>query len=150
MVNLPPIPELAQFIKPTLDTPFHVDFEWWTKRGLDLNVELMAHLCHEHRAAYSGQRVSEKIDWIDWETCEVRQVDGLQYIISKHCSHQPDYIQQAPTLLEAIFRVFLSNGNQPLSPRQLAAFVAQMPEQVLRVLSGPEVRKGLRPILRER
>lgn len=146
MVNLPPLAKLSAF-KPTIETPFHVDFEWWAQRGLDLNVDLMAHLCPEHRAAYRGQRVAEQIDWIDWETGAIRQVEGLQYIITRHCGRQPDYVQQAPTLLEAIFRVFLSNGNQPLSPRQLAPLVGQSPEQVLRVLSGSEVRKGLRPLL---
>lgn len=147
MATLPPNPALAQFIKPTLDTPFHVDFEWWEKQGLDLNVELVSHLCPEHRAAYAGRPMGEKIDWIDWNTGEVKQVDGLQYVITTHCKRQPGYITQSSTVLGSIFRVFLSNGNQPLSCRQLAPLVGQLPEQVLRVLSGRVVKKGLRPVL---
>ncbi len=147
MATLPPNPALAQFIKPTVDTPFHIDFEWWVRKGLDFNVELLAHLCLEHREAYAGQKVQGKIDWVDWQTGAVRQVDGLQYIITTHCSQEPGYISQAPTLTEAIFRVFLSNGNQPLSCNQLASLVGQLPEQILRVLASRRGRKGIRPVL---
>ncbi len=146
MVTLPPDITLTHYIKPTVDTPFHIDYEWWEKQGLDLNVKLTAHLCPEHREAYTGQRVGEKIDWIDWETGEVRPVEGLQYVITTHCSKEPGYVLQAPTLIEGIFRVFLSNGNQPLSPRGLSPLVGQRSEQILRVLSGRVIRKGLRPV----
>ncbi|MGC9356245.1 MAG: hypothetical protein ACP5GX_00160 [Anaerolineae bacterium] len=147
MATLPPDPVLTQFIKPTLDTPFHIDDGWWERKGLDRNIELLSHLCVEHRATYSGgQWLGETIDWVDWATGEVRQVEGLQYIISTHCSKQPGYVEQAPTLVEAIFRVFLSNGNEPLTPRQLAVLVGYPPKQILRILSGRQVKKGLRPV----
>ena len=150
MAVLPPNPALAQFIKPTLDTPFHIDFGWWDKQGLDVNVKLVSHLCPEHREAFAGQPVGDKIDWVDWETGEVRPVDGLQYVITTHCSQQPGYVLQAPTLIEAIFRAFLSNANQPLTPRKLAPMVGHLPEQVLRVLAGRTVRLGLRPMVKGR
>ena len=149
MATLPPNPALTQFIKPTLDTAFHIDVKWWDKQGLDLNVKLLAHLCLEHRDAYAGQPVGEKIDWVDWDTGEVQPVDGLQYVITTHCSRQSGYVVQAPTLIEAVFRAFLSNANQPLTPRALAPIVGHRPEQVLRVLSGRAVRLGLRPVLKQ-
>ncbi|MGC9468215.1 MAG: hypothetical protein ACP5HS_06470 [Anaerolineae bacterium] len=149
MATLPPNPALTQFIKPTVDTPFHVDYSWWEKQGLDLNVKLMAHLCPEHQEAYAGQPIPDKIDWIDWDTGEVRKVDGLQYVITTHCSKQPGYIVQAPTLVESVFRAFLSNANEPLTPRALAPMVGHRPEQVLRVLAGRQVRLGLRPVLKQ-
>jgi hypothetical protein len=147
MVTLPPDPVLTQFIKPTLDTAFHIDYGWWERQGLDLNVKLLSHLCPEHREAYAGQPVGDKIDWIDWDTGEVRPVDGLQYIITTHCSKEPGYVVQAPTLLEAVFRAFLSNANQPMTPRKLAPLVGHRPEQILRVLRGRNSRLGLRPVL---
>jgi hypothetical protein len=150
MAVLPPDPALAQFIKPTLDTPFHIDFDWWVKQGLDVNIKLISHLCPTHREAFAGQPVDDTIDWVDWETGEVRPVDGLQYVITTHCSQQPGYVLQAPTLIEAIFRAFLSNANQPLTPRKLAPMVGHLPEQVLRVLAGRTVRLGLRPMFRGR
>lgn len=146
MVTLPPNPVLTGFIKPTLDTPFHIDFLWWQKQGLDFNVELLSHLCAEHRAAYSGQALNEKIDWIDWTTGEVKQVEGLHYVISRHCSKQPGYVRETSTLLAAVFRVFLTNENQPQTARQLALQVSYPDTQILRVLAGRQVNKGLRPV----
>ena len=148
MAVLPPDPALAQFIKPTLDTPFHIDYAWWEKQGLDVNVKLVSHLCPEHREAFSGQSMDEKIDWIDWATGEVTRVDGLQYVITSHCSKQPGYLLQAPTLIEGIFRALLVNANKPLTPRRLAPMVGHQPDQVLRVLASRTVRLGLRPILK--
>lgn len=147
MPTLPPVPALARFVKPTLDTPFHIDYSWWDEQRLDFNVQLLQHLSPELRGVYTGQRIGEKIDLIDWDTGEVRQVEGLQYLITTRCSKEPGYILRAPTLLEAIFRAFLSNGNHPLSPRALAPLVGHPPEQVLRVLAGAIVRKGLRPVM---
>ncbi|MBN1488017.1 MAG: hypothetical protein JW981_10270 [Anaerolineae bacterium] len=146
MATLPANPALIRFMKPTLDTPFHIDYAWWEKQGIDVNVELLAHLCPEHREAYQGQNVSEKIDWVDWDTGEVRQIEGLQYIITTHCSQQPGYVTDASTVLEAVFRVFLSNGNHPLTSNQLAALVGNDPDRILHILSG-KVHKGLRPVL---
>lgn len=146
MVGIPAVPALAHFIKPTEDTPFHIDYEWWEKQGLDLNVQLMAHLPAELREVYAGQRPGGKIDLIDWETGAVQQVDGLQYIIATRCGQDPNYVRQAPTLVEAVFRVFLSNSNRPLSARKLAPLVGQPAERILQVLSGRLVRQGLRPV----
>ncbi len=147
MTTLPPDPMLVGFIKPTLDTPFHIDVSWWEKSGLDFNIELLSHLCPEHREAYMGRPPGEKIDWIDKMTGEVRQVAGLEYVIHLHCSKRTDYVTQAPTLMEAVFRVFLSNENAPMTPRQLAPIVGYPAKQILQVLSGHQVRKGLRPIM---
>ena len=149
MVTLPPDPALARFIKPTLDTQFHIDYEWWDKQGLDPNIKLKSHLCPEHRDAFKGQLDSEKIDWLDWNTGEIKQVDGLQYIITTHCSKEPGYIMQAPTLVEGIFRALLSNANAPLSSRMLSTMVGHPSGQILRVLSGRNIRLGLRPVLRK-
>lgn len=146
MVTLPPDLALTRFIKPTLDTLFHIDYGWWEKQGLDPNIKLITHLCHEHRDAYTGQQVGEKIDWLDWETGEIKQVDGLQYVITTHCSKMPGYVMAAPTLFEAIFRAFLSKANSPLSSKTLSTMVGHPPEQVLRALSGRRVRLGLRPM----
>ncbi len=95
-----------------------------------------------------GKTMEDQIDWIDWDTGEVTRVDGLQYVITTHCSKQPGYLLQAPTLVEAIFRAFLANANQPLSARKLAPMVGHQPDQVLRLLSSRTVRLGLRPVLK--
>ncbi len=147
-MGMPPsYPTVAHLIKPTLDTPFHIDYAWWDEQQMDLNVKLRSHLCAEHRALYANLDQQEPIDWIEWSTGKVHQVEGLRHIITTHCSKQPHYVKDAPTLIEAIFRVFLSNDNHPLTPRELSVLVDRSPEQILRLLSGRQVRNGIRPVV---
>lgn len=148
MATLPPVSAIAGFVKPTLDTPFHIDYTWWASGEHDLRIELLKHMCPEHHAMYKHQS-RDMVDWVDWETGEVRRVDGAHYAISKHCSQQPGFVTQGGTLLEMIFRVFLSNGNQPLSAREISALIGQPAEQVLSVITqlGNKY-KGIRPVSR--
>ncbi len=139
-------PSLPALVKPTLDTPFHIDYTWWERQGLDIDVELRAHLCQEHRESFSGHLDTKKIDWVDEETGEITQVNGLQHVLQIHCSKQPDYIDTHLSLVDAVFRVFLANGNKPLTCRELGSIVGHLPEKILRTLTGRQVYKGLRPV----
>lgn len=148
MVKTTVVPSLPTLVKPTLDTPFHVDYEWWERQGLHIGVELRAHLCQEHRTVFAEHFDTEKIDWVDEQTGEVTQVDGLQHVLQVHCSKQPDYINEHLSLVDAVFRVFLANGNAPKTCRELGNAIGQPPEKVLRTLSGQQVYKGIRPMQR--
>jgi hypothetical protein len=134
-------------VKPTIDTPFHIDFEWWTREARDLRIYLRSYLCAEHRAVFESHPDIAEIDWIDEDTGIVTRVNGLQHILRVHCSLQPDYIKPSTTLIDAIFRVFLANNNKPLSPVDLGARLKREPALILRTLSGERVYKGLRPFL---
>jgi hypothetical protein len=138
-------PSLPGLVKPTLDTPFHIDYGWWEKEGLHINVELRAHLCEDHRGVYSEHFDTEKIDWVDERTGEVTQVDGLQHVLQAHCSKQAGYINEHLSLVDAIFRVFLANSNSPLTCNELSNIVGQSPQKILRTLTGRRVYKGIRP-----
>lgn len=138
-------PSLSALVKPTLDTPFHVDYTWWEQKGLHIGVELRTHLCQEHRAVFSEHFDTEKIDWVDEKTGQVRQVDGLQHVLQVHCSKQPDYIDENLPLVDTVFRVFLANGNTPLNCRELSGITGHLPEKILRTISGRQVYKGIRP-----
>ena len=137
----------APLVKPTLETPFHIDFEWWERQGRDMRVYLRSYLCAEHRAVFEAHTDVEEIDWIDEETGEVTRVDGLQHVLRVHCSLQPDYIAPSTSLIDAIFRVFLSNNNKPLTSVELGARIRRDPAMILRALSGARVYKGLRPLV---
>lgn len=139
---------LPTLVKPTLDTPFHVDRGWWKRKGLHMGMELRAHLCEEHQAVFSDHFDTEIIDWVDDKTGEVTQVDGLQHVLQIHCSKQPGYIHDQLSLIDAIFRVFLANGNTPLTCRELSSIIGQPAEKILRTLSGGRIYKGIRPITR--
>lgn len=137
---------LRELIKPTLDTPFHIDYDWWEREGLDISVELRAHLCKEHREAFGREfDAEEKIDWIDERTGEVRRVNGLQHVLRTHCREQPDYINDNLPLIDAVFRAFLARGNEPLTPKELSNITGRRPEKILRTLAGRRVYKGIRP-----
>jgi hypothetical protein len=108
-------------------------------------VHLRSLLCPEHQAAFANLPEDVKVDWVDPETAEVQQVDGLQHILISHCARRSDFITEHTTLVEAVFRYFLSNGNNPMSPQELSSLLSRPPDTILRTLSGPRVFKGLRP-----
>lgn len=134
-------------IRPTIDTPFQINRRWWEQRGRNLRVELWHHLCPEHRAAFADHLDIETIDWVDPETAEVTQMDGLEHLIREHCSHQEGYLQQELPLVDAVFRALLANGNMPLTPRQLSGLIGRPAERILQTLAGREVYKGLQPVV---
>jgi hypothetical protein len=132
-------------VKPTLQTRFHIDFDWWRQHDRDWRVYLRNFLCPEHQQAFADLDASEQIDWVDPETAEVQLVDGLQNILITHCAKQRSFITQHTTLVDSVFRIFLSNGNMPLTPEELADELGRDPLVLLKTLSGPRVYKGLRP-----
>jgi hypothetical protein len=138
----------AALVRPTLETPFHIDYEWWQQQGRDLRVYLRSYLCDEHRSVFESHENVEEIDWIDEDTGEVTRVDGLQHILRVHCSLQPGYITPSTSLVDAVFRVFLANSNKPLTPAELGARIRREPAVILKTLSGPRVYKGIRPIIK--
>jgi len=142
---------MLKWFKPDINTKFHIDFAWWEKEGRDLRVHLWSHLCPDCRRIYTTHRGTEAIDWVDPETAEVRQVDGLWHSLRTCCSQRPDYITESTPLLEAIFRVFLANGNEPLSPVELHQILGRRsPEVILRTLAGRKIYKGIRPVREDR
>jgi hypothetical protein len=134
-------------VKPTIHTRFHIDFNWWSHNDRDWRVYLRNFLCPEHQASFANVDISEQVDWIDPDTAEVLKVDGLQNILITHCAKQHAFIGQQNTLVDSVFRVFLANGNIPLSPEELAGQLGRDANIILRTISGPRVYKGLRPCL---
>ncbi|MBN1146915.1 MAG: hypothetical protein JXA78_06655 [Anaerolineales bacterium] len=134
-------------VKPGLQTRFHIDFDWWRQHDRDWRVYLRNFLCPEHQQAFADLDVSEQVDWVDPDTAEVQLVDGLQNILIMHCAKQQSFITQHTTLVDSVFRIFLSNGNVPMTPDELAEELGRDPQVILKTLSGPRVYKGLRPCL---
>lgn len=133
------------FVKPGLHTSYHIDFDWWKNHDANWRVFLLSYLCPEHQAAFSGAESSTMIDWVDPETAEVHQVDGLQSTLMDHCARLEGFYTEKTALVDAIFRVFLANGNAPLSPLDLSDKIGRPAETILRTISSPNVYKGIRP-----
>ncbi len=147
-MSLPPSPTVNRLIKPTLKTKFHIDFSWWEREAREFRVYLTSHLCSEHQAAFADQVAGEVVDVVDAETAEIRTEDGVQHTLRTHCSQQPDFITSHTSLVDAVFRVFIANGNAPLSPEELADRIMRpgQANTILKTLSGARVYKGLRPV----
>jgi hypothetical protein len=132
-------------VRPTVDTRFHIDFGWWEKAERDWEVYLRSHLCEQHRASYAELETSSMVDWVDPVTAEVTRVPGIQHTVISHCTRLPDYITPQTTLVDAVFRVFLANGNTPLSATKLGERLGRPAPTIVKTLSGPRVYKGIRP-----
>jgi hypothetical protein len=132
-------------VKPTVDTPFHVDFDWWKKNERDWHVYLRSLLCAEHQETFSNVEEGETIDWVDPVTAEVKSVEGVQNALMTHCVKQPDFLTIQTALVEAVFRLFLANGNVPMTSKELGIRLSRPAETILRTLAGARVYKGIRP-----
>ena len=133
-------------IKPSLQTPFHIDFDWWHKNERDWHVYLRSLLCPEHQEVFADVQEGEMIDWVDPKTAEVKSVDGIQHTLMSHCARRPEFVTEQTAIVEAVFRLFLTNDNHPMTAEELGIRLNRPPQTILRTLSGPRVYKGLRPL----
>ena len=106
-------------VKPTLDTKFSVDYEWWERNDEDLRTYLLSHVLPEQRDRLSVAEEGSVIDYIDPETGEVSRLDELNLAI-KMAAADPNFINPQTSLVDSVFRVFLANGNIPQTPLELA------------------------------
>ncbi|HSM71020.1 MAG TPA: hypothetical protein VK851_05715, partial [Anaerolineales bacterium] len=71
---------------------------------------------------------------------------GVQNALMTHCVKQPEFLTQQTALVEAAFRLFLTNGNAPMSSTELGERLNRPANTILRTLGGARVYKGIRPI----
>jgi len=88
------------------------------------------------------------VDWVDPQTAEVTRVDGLQHELITHCARQEGFITLQTALVDAVFRTFLANSNQPLTPEELSVILGRPALTILKTLSGLKVLQGIRPCMR--
>jgi hypothetical protein len=134
-------------VKPTLQTRYHIDYDWWRGSDRDWRVYLQNFLCEEHQRVFADLDYENQVDWVDPDTAEIQRVDGLQHVLMTHCARQAEFTSQHMTLVDSIFRLFLSNGNTPLTPVELADQLDLNASTILKTISGLRVYKGLRPVM---
>ncbi|MFN8529938.1 MAG: hypothetical protein U0670_15160 [Anaerolineae bacterium] len=132
-------------VKPTQETKFHIDYGWWERSDEDLRVYLLSHLPPEQRDKLTSNGEPRAIDYIDPETGEIFQLDEIGLAIQT-AAKDANFINPHTSVVDSIFRVFLANNNQPLSPRELGDILNRPSSTILKTLSGVRVYKGLRPI----
>ena len=132
-------------VRPTLETKFHIDYGWWERADRELEVYLRSHLCPEHQEKFVELDSQALVDYVDPETAEVTRVAGFQHTLMTHCARQPGYLTPQTSLVNAVFRVFMSNSNVPLTPLELGERLSRPARTILRTFSGRRVYKGIRP-----
>lgn len=137
---------MGKYIRPTLETKFHVDFFWWQQGGQNLRNFLEGHLCSDFQAI-AAEHQGEIFDWINPETGEVFQIDLLWHIIYKHCQDDPDFFDPRTPLTTAIFRAFIAKNNRPLTPIEIQRIIQRKsPDMILRTIGGRRTYKGIKPV----
>ncbi len=141
---------MGKWIIPTTDTKFRIDFNWWKEKELDFRLALRDQLCDTCRERYREQWEIEEVDWVDPDTAIVIRTDPMMHCLLKYCKDQPDFIGPHIPLTTNIFRIFLTNGNKPLSPNEMSEIITwRSPGTILRVIKGPKVYFGIRPVADE-
>ncbi|MCU0475687.1 MAG: hypothetical protein MUC99_06205 [Anaerolineae bacterium] len=137
-------PTPARPMKPTLDTPYHIDYDWFaTTEGEDLRVYLLSHLPPALREQLEQGGDSREMDFIDPTTGQVQRLDALRLAV-RQAAQAPDFINRDIGVVDCLFRVFLRNDNTAQSPRQLAELTGHPAQTVLNLISK-RVYKGIRP-----
>ena len=136
-----------RLVKPTIQTPFHIDFEWWKQNDRSWQVYLKSYLSEEDLESLKTAGDAHLIDIVDDETAEVHQVDALQHLLITKYAQRDDFITESTSVAESIFRLLLANGNIPLTAGEIGEKLGRDPKMVLQMLSGARVTKGIRPIL---
>jgi hypothetical protein len=131
-------------VKPTRDTKFYIDYNWWERSREDLRSYLLSHLLPEQRDRLSQTADNRVVDFVDPETGEVSQLDELGRAIQVAALDE-NFINPHTSLVDSVFRVFLSNGNEPLSPHELEEETGRSAAVILKTLSGGRIYKGIRP-----
>ncbi len=135
-------------VKPTLETPFRIDFSWWSNHDRDWRVYLRNLLSEEDKERFEDIIEGDQmLDYVDPDTAEVHQVDGLQHVVITHTAQQEGFLGENMAVIEAVFRLFLKNGNTTMTVAEIGMHLGRDPKPILRTLSGPRVYRGIRPIL---
>ena len=108
-----------------------VDTSWFEENGFSFNDVVQSRMCESCQARLDEQ-VEERYTVLDKKSgrasFEIRRgkygADPIR-VIHDCCSKKRHYITPDMPTLEAVFRVFLSNGNQPMTLGQVREQLAE-------------------------
>lgn len=135
---------LSYLIKPSIDTKFYIDYDWWEGSRDDLQVYLLTHLSKDQQEALQHRDLREVFDYVHPETGEVFQLDTLRLAIQES-SRSDDFISDHIGLIDSVFRALLMRGNQPLSVLELGKITGRDAETILKTIGGVRIYRGIRP-----
>lgn len=103
---------------------YFIDERWFTEQNKSFRTFAQVRMCPQCRRKL-GTEVQERVPTVDprgrvvYETRAIPFGSNPLSEIRKHCSKEPAYITAETPLLEALFRMFLANGNQPIDIEQI-------------------------------
>ena len=110
---------------------YHADPSWFDENNLSFDDVVRARMCDTCRSRI-GQDVEERVPIFDKDTGRMRfEVQQSTYgsdplkCIREHCGRAKNYIHRDMPTLEAIFRIFLANGNTPMTLDQVREQLAE-------------------------
>ena len=133
--------------RPTEDTKFYIDYEWWDRSNKDLKTYLYTRLNVDEGVHLDTD--IDQVDLIDPATGEVRQVDGFQYVLQAYFSRLPEDFAARTSVVDAAFCVLLANANQPMTAEALASRLQRPADVILKTFGGSRIYQGIRPILED-
>lgn len=111
---------------------YYVDEKWYTAHNKSFRAVAQTRMCPSCRRKL-GTEVQERVPTVDARGRVVYEMRSVPFAsnplseIRKHCSKESGYLTAETPVLEALFRVFLANGNQPIDVdairEQLAGYV---------------------------
>ena len=135
---------LNYLIKPSVETRFAIDYDWWEQSRDDLQVYLLTHLTPQQQQALSAGDLREVFDFINPQTGEVFQRDRLGLALSESAESDelfPDHIG----LIDSVFRALLIKGNRPMNALELAEITGRDAATILKTIGGVRIYRGIRP-----
>lgn len=143
---------------------YFIDVSWFEENEIDFADVVRARFCDSCKAKL-GTEVEERVPVFDRKTgratFEFRRVPyGANPVktIRDCCSRKKDFISADTPTLEAIFRIFLANGNQPMPMEHVREQLSEwcpgggcqwllLPVEVLERLVTADNYYGIRPHL---
>ena len=135
---------LNYLIKPSVETKFYIDYDWWEQSRDDLQIYLRTHLTPEQQKMLEDKDLREMFDYVDSETGEVFQMDALGLAI-REAAMREDFITGHIGLIDSVFRALLVNGNNPLNALELAERTGRNASTILKTIGGVRIYRGIRP-----
>lgn len=129
-------------------TKYYIDEGWFRRTRRSLLALAQQRFCPSCRERV-GELTQERLPTTDATGRVVFELQTTRYgekpfqVIANCCSRSGDYITPETPVMEAIFRIFLANGNQPLDVDQLREKL----EEYIALYSKPH---GYAPELLER
>ena len=128
----------------SVQTPFHIDLDWWSSQGRSLDRYLLEILGGQNDQMDGADAL---VDYIDPQTAEVFPLTALWVQVLTQRAHRADFITSTMPMTNAVLRALIENRNQPMSAVQIHRRINRgSPQTLFRVLQGAHRQYGVAPV----